>query len=482
MSMTETSPARRTGVSGGARPAVVAAAVGSAVAGLVHAAAAGTHQGDSLLVWMFSACAAAQLGWGWAVAVAPRLRRSLLLTGLVINGGAVLVWAASRTVGISFINSLKVPEEVGTQDLTSALFAALSVAAIVCLLVRPGVRVVFPPSWAGAVAVCAFLLAMPALAAGHTHPAGAHDHVTTGEEAAAASHSHTNAAADDHSHTDAVAADAGGGHDHAVTTSATSADGHDHGATTSVTTPDAHDHAAIAAATSPGAHDHSAASATEPVTHDHSSDSTTPETTPPHDHSTTTTTAPHNHDPGPDPGPPITSLDDPRLTPEQVQAAINLIVATVNGLPASLTEADVVGAGYQSLGDGTQPGEYEHFVKWAYVSDSYELDAGHIESIVMKINADGTKRVVAAMYSLSWGDTLADAPDIAGGLTIWHDHDNMCFVGDQFVGLTIAGVCPAGTLRDTPPMLDVWIEENPCGPFAVIDNQPHDCGDPHAHH
>ncbi len=96
--MTETSATRRTGVSGGARPAVVAAAVGSAVAGLVHTAAAGTHQGDSLLVWMFSACAAAQLGWGWAVAVAPRLRRSLLLTGLVINGGAVLVWAVSRTV------------------------------------------------------------------------------------------------------------------------------------------------------------------------------------------------------------------------------------------------------------------------------------------------------------------------------------------------------------------------------------------------
>jgi hypothetical protein len=86
------------------------------------------------------------------------------------------------------------------------------------------------------------------------------------------------------------------------------------------------------------------------------------------------------------------------------------------------------------------------------------------------------------MYSLSWGDTLADAPDIAGGLTIWHDHDNMCFVGDQFVGVTIGGVCPAGTLRDTPPMLDVWIEENACGPFAIIDNQPHDCGDPHGHH
>jgi len=495
MSTAETSEARRTPLSGGARPAIVVAAVGSAVAGLVHAAAAGTHQGDSLLVWMFSACAAAQLGWGWAVAVTPRPRRSLLLTGLVINAGAVLVWAWSRTIGISFINSLKVPEEVGTQDLTCALFAALSVAAIVCLLVRPKVRVAYPPTWAGAIAVGAFLLAMPALAAGHTHPAGAHDHVLTGD-AAAASHNHSNSdtATDNHDHTDAAGADAGGGHDHGVTTDATSVSEHDHGATTSVTTPDAHDHAALDDATSPVAHDHSDAAAA-PATHDHSSDSGTTDTSAPHNHdpgTTPGTTPPgHNHDPGttipgtpPPPEPPITSLDDPRLTPEQVQAAINLIVATINGLPASLTEADVLAAGYQSLGDGTQPGQYEHFVNWGYVGDAFELDAGHIESIVMKINADGTKRVVAAMYSLSWGKTLADAPDIAGGLTIWHDHDNMCFVGDQFVGLTIAGVCPAGTLRDTPPMLDVWIEDNPCGPFAIIDNSlpAQNCGDPHSHH
>jgi hypothetical protein len=463
--MTEATNARRTIMGAGARPAVVAAAAGSAVAGLVHAAAAGTHQGDSLLVWMFSACAAAQLGWGWAVAVAPRVQRSLLFTGLVINGGAVLVWAVSRTVGISFINSLRVPEDVGTQDLTAALFAALSVAAIVCLLVRPGVRVVFPPSWAAAVAVCAFLLAMPALAAGHTHPAGAagHEHLATGTDVAAASHNHTTATTED----------PGDGHDHGATTSSTSTDGHDHSATTSADTPSAtHDHT-------------SATGAEQAATHDHSTEDTTPETAPAHEHPTTPTTAPpHNHDPGPDPtpDPPITSLDDPRLTPAQVQAAVNLIVATLNGTSGYLTEADIVNAGYQSIGDGGQPGEYEHFVKWSYLSDSFELDGGHIESIVMKMNADGTKRVVAAMYALSWGKTLADAPDIAGGLTIWHDHDNMCFSGDQFTGLTISGVCPAGTLRDTPPMLDVWIEENACGPFAVIDNEPHECtGSGHTH-
>jgi hypothetical protein len=469
MSMTETSAPRPIGVLRDARPAVVVAAVGSAAAGLVHAAAAGNHQGDSLLVWMFSACAAAQLGWGWAASVAPRPRRSLLLTGLVINGGAFLVWAASRTVGIGFIDSLKVREEVGTQDLTAALFAAVSVAAIVCILVRPAVRSALAPGWPAALAVCAFLLVLPALAAGHEHAGGAHDHLATG-----ASHGHTDTEAEDHGHSEAAAGDA---HDH-VATSATTGDAHDHAATTDGTTPDAHDHDATAA--SSDGHDHNSGSGAAPVGHEHSSDPATG-TTAPHDHPPDTTTPPHNHDPGPDPGPPITSLDDPRLTPEQVQAAITLIVATVNGVPASLTEADVVGAGYQSLGDGGHPGEYEHFVNWAYLSDSYELDAGHVESIVMKMNADGTKRVVAAMYSLTFGDTMAEVPDIAGGLTIWHDHDNMCFAGGQFVGLAISGVCPAGTLRDTPPMLHVWIEENPCGPFAVIDNQPHECTGGHTH-
>ena len=87
------------------------------------------------------------------------------------------------------------------------------------------------------------------------------------------------------------------------------------------------------------------------------------------------------------------------------------------------------------------------------------------------------------MYSLSWGKTLADAPDIAGGLTIWHDHDNMCFNGEQFAGLTVIGVCPAGTLRDTPPMLDVWIGDECVRTVrASTTMQPHDCGDPHAHH
>lgn len=119
----------------GVRTALVVAVAGSAMAALVHAAAVGGHEGDRILVWMFSLCAAGQLGW--AVAAAVRPTRAVLALGLVVNGGAVLVWALSRTVGISFIESLADREVVGTQDLVAALFAAASVVAALCILARP---------------------------------------------------------------------------------------------------------------------------------------------------------------------------------------------------------------------------------------------------------------------------------------------------------------------------------------------------------
>src|SRR5204862_454270 len=120
-----------------------------------------------------------------------------------------------------------------TQDLTAALFAALSVAAIACLLVRPAVRAVLPPGWPAAVAVGAFLLVLPALAAGHSHSSAAHDHVAAGDEAHGGDHSHTELAASDaHDHPPNAAETSTDGHDHAQSATATSADAHDHAAST----------------------------------------------------------------------------------------------------------------------------------------------------------------------------------------------------------------------------------------------------------
>lgn len=75
------------------RPALAVAGITSVAAGLVHVAAAGNHEGHTILVWMFALCAVAQIGWGTLVAV--RSGHRVLLAGAVINGGAVAVWVLS---------------------------------------------------------------------------------------------------------------------------------------------------------------------------------------------------------------------------------------------------------------------------------------------------------------------------------------------------------------------------------------------------
>jgi hypothetical protein len=162
-------------------------------------------------------------------------------------------------------------------------------------------------------------------------------------------------------------------------------------------------------------------------------------------------------------------VDDPRLTPAQQQAARDLIARTAVGMQAFPTVAAVEQAGYLSIGDGGTDG-YEHYVRWQYLSDAFEVDPSHIESIVVKKNGDGTKTVVSAMYILSLGETMANVPDIAGELTTWHDHTNLCWEGLKVVGTAVNGVCAQGSLIVTPPMLHVWMVENPCGPFAGIDD------------
>ena len=105
------------------------------------------------------------------------------------------------------------------------------------------------------------------------------------------------------------------------------------------------------------------------------------------------------------------------------------------------------------------------------MADGNELDPLHIESIVTQLQDDGTKKIASAMYILEPGATLATVPDIAGGLTPWHNHDNLCWDGGKVVGLYVAGKCvPRGEFRGaTPPMIHVWLEDTPCGPFTGIE-------------
>jgi hypothetical protein len=353
-------------------PTILVAAAASLGAGLVHAAAAGTHTGADTLVRLFAVCAALQVAWA-ALAIA-RPARSVLTLGLVLNGGAVVAWALSRTRGLPWPAELEEVEEVGTQDLIAAVLGTVAALGAMAALVRPRLarrRAGVPASGASILAGAAVLaLAVPGMAAPHSHGAS-HEHH---EGAAAHSHAEGTEGEEAHSHAEGTEA----------------ADG------------------------------------------------------------------------------PVISLDDPRVTDEQRAAAQALIDDTTAGMARFSDPASVEAAGYMSIGDAVTG--FEHYINIGYIADDAELDPNQIESIVFTVAPDGTRTLASAMYIMGFGSTLADAPDIAGELTSWHDHQNLCWEGARVVGTTDAtGSCQRGTFRATPPMLHVWMVDNPCGPFAGIE-------------
>lgn len=159
---------------------------------------------------------------------------------------------------------------------------------------------------------------------------------------------------------------------------------------------------------------------------------------------------------------------DEAETPEGRARAEELIVETTEAMAAFPDEAAVQAAGFTSIGDGATG--WEHYINVGRIIDPRVLDPEDIESIVLKVNPDGTKQVASAMYLLPFGATMADAPDVAGELTPWHDHQDLCWDGATVVGRTdAAGNCARGEFRATQPMMHVWMIEHECGPFAGIE-------------
>lgn len=155
----------------------------------------------------------------------------------------------------------------------------------------------------------------------------------------------------------------------------------------------------------------------------------------------------------------------------QLQAAKRLIESTRAAVAAKFPDqAALLAAGYQSIGDGLVT-QYDHFIKAEYLQDGRELDPERVESVMLERTPTGW-RVASAMYILEAGKTMAEVPDVAGELTVWHDHQDLCWdrSGLRLAGLYLNGRCvPGGTLRATPPMLHVWLADHPCGPFAGIE-------------
>ena len=183
------------------RFSVQAAAIASAGAGLVHAAAVGTHSDEPSMMWIFALCAIAQVGVAGLVLLRPT---RLMLGGLgAINAAAFACWALSRTVGVPAPAALQDVEAVGTADLIAAIFAVTAVCGALAFVIRPASKRVLGPVWSVATLVAALVLTVPALAASGSHEHGSHaggDHAAhaDGDHAAHADGDHAAHADGDH--------------------------------------------------------------------------------------------------------------------------------------------------------------------------------------------------------------------------------------------------------------------------------------------
>jgi hypothetical protein len=160
-----------------------------------------------------------------------------------------------------------------------------------------------------------------------------------------------------------------------------------------------------------------------------------------------------------------TSLASPPLptgTPAQQAAADLLWLQTKSATERYRSLANARTDGYYAYNPIGQP--LVHYVKPEYMQDGRVLDPQHIESLLYANTLRGPV-LVAAMYSLE--DPNAAPPDVAGALTPWHRHDDLCFTpSGQVVGA--APGCPPGSATYfTPWMLHVWLVPNRLGRFAA---------------
>src|SRR4051812_23323334 len=120
-----------------ARPTLTAPVLAgglSLLAAAIHAAVCPAHFTEAALYgWFFALSAVVQLGW--AVLVLIRRSRSLLWLGLTGNLAVVVLWAATRTVGLPYGPEAGTVEAVGPLDVVASL-AEVGVVVACALMLR----------------------------------------------------------------------------------------------------------------------------------------------------------------------------------------------------------------------------------------------------------------------------------------------------------------------------------------------------------
>jgi hypothetical protein len=111
----------------------------SFVAGVIHIGASIDHAQEFLLYTpVFALFAAFQVGW--ALVVTRRSSPRVLVLGIALNAAVVLLWVASRTVGVPIAPVPWVPEPVGAADLLATVAESAIVLGTACVLRSPGSR------------------------------------------------------------------------------------------------------------------------------------------------------------------------------------------------------------------------------------------------------------------------------------------------------------------------------------------------------
>ena len=154
-------------------------------------------------------------------------------------------------------------------------------------------------------------------------------------------------------------------------------------------------------------------------------------------------------------------------TADQLAAAQRLYAATAAAIAPYRDWHNAWAAGYRPGGSTATPST--HWMNQAYVKAGYVLDPRHPQGLVYANTHHGPV-LIGAMFQMK--QLGAFGPDPGGPVTAWHEHVNICFTplgGVEFSLMTPFGVCPLGSIDiSAPPMLHVWIVDNPQGgPFAV---------------